>query len=87
MPEIKVKVMHEVGLHARPASLFVQTAKKYNADISVKNGGLEVDAKSILSILTLGVSQGTEISINALGDDAEEALNALKILVENNFIE
>ncbi|MGD8458357.1 MAG: HPr family phosphocarrier protein [Anaerolineales bacterium] len=87
MPEVKVKVMHEVGLHARPAALFVQTAKRFNADISVKNGGQEVDAKSILSILTLGVSQGTEISISALGDDAEQALNALKTLIENNFIE
>jgi len=87
MPEIKVKIMHEVGLHARPAALFVQTAKKFESDIYVKNGDREVDAKSILSVLTLGINQGTEITITAQGTDAQQALDALSDLVDSNFPE
>jgi phosphocarrier protein HPr len=87
MPEIKLKIMHEVGLHARPAALFVQTAKKFESDIFVKNGEREVDAKSILSVLTLGINQGAEITITAQGIDAQQALGALKDLVDSNFPE
>lgn len=87
MPEIKTTVTHDVGLHARPAALFVQTAKKFESDIIVKAGDREVDAKSILSIITLGVNQGTEIRIYAQGIDAKQALDELKNLVENNFKE
>jgi phosphocarrier protein HPr len=87
MPEIKVKIMHEVGLHARPAALFVQTAKKFESDIYVKNGDREVDAKSILSVLTLGINQGAEITITAQGTDAQQALCALRDLVDSNFPE
>ena len=87
MPEIKVKIMHEVGLHARPAALFVQTAKKFESDIYVKNGDREVDAKSILSVLTLGINQGAEITITAQGTDAQQALGALRDLVDSNFPE
>ena len=87
MPEVKVKIMHEVGLHARPAALFVQTAKKFESEIYVRNGDQEVDAKSILSILTLGVNQGTEITISAQGNDADQALDELRFLVDSNFSE
>jgi phosphocarrier protein len=78
-------INHEVGLHARPASLFVQAAEKYSCEITVTHGDLTANAKSILSVLTLGVSQGAEITINAEGDDAEEALAALVELVNSNF--
>ena len=85
MPEIKLKINHEVGLHARPASMFVQAAANYSSDIEVTHGESTVNAKSILAILTLGVHQGAEIIIRAEGDDAEEALKALEELVMNNF--
>lgn len=85
---LKIAVSHSAGLHARPASLFVQTANKFSSDIKVqnltKNSNL-VNAKSILSILTLGVCQNHEIEIVAEGDDAEAALNALKALIKDNF--
>ena len=87
MPEIQLEIMHEVGLHARPAALFVQTAKKYQSDIMVKNGEREVNAKSILSVLTLGADQGSKITVSAEGVDAEQALDAIKDLVESNFSE
>lgn len=85
MPEINLIVNHEVGLHARPASMFVQTAAKFSADIEVTHGETTANAKSILAVLTLGASKGAEILIKAEGDDADEALKALEKLISDNF--
>lgn len=85
MPERSVIVTHKVGLHARPASVFVQTASKFASDISVSCGDRTANAKSILTVLTLGAHQGTEITIKAEGEDAQEALDTLVALVEDNF--
>lgn len=85
MPEKILIINHEVGLHARPASLFVQTAAKFTSDISVSHGDRSANAKSILTVLTLGAQKGAEITIKAEGDDAADALTALEQLVENNF--
>ena len=85
MPEITLTVHHEAGLHARPASLFIQTAAQFESDIKVSYGGREVNAKSILSVLTLGANQGAVVTIRAEGGDADAALVALQALVESNF--
>ena len=85
MPEITVTVTHEVGLHARPASMFVQTAAKFSSDIEVTHGETTVNAKSILGVLTLGAHKDAEIIIKAEGEDAEDALQALEQLVLDNF--
>lgn len=85
MQEITLVVKHAVGLHARPAMVFMQTAKKFRSEILVRKDEREVNAKSILSILTLGASQGAVITIKANGEDEEAALKALQELVENNF--
>jgi phosphotransferase system HPr (HPr) family protein len=88
MEKIRLIVTHPVGLHARPAAQFVKTAMGYESEIivaNVTNNGEPVDAKSILGVLTLGVNQGCEIEITAYGNDASSALDALKVLVENNF--
>ena len=85
MPEITLIVNHEVGLHARPASMFVQIAAKFNSDIEVTHGETTVNAKSILAVLTLGAHKGAEIIVKAEGEDADEALSALEELVLNNF--
>lgn len=85
MVEKKVIVNHKVGLHARPASTFVQTANKFASDITVSCEDRNANAKSILTVLTLGAHKGAEITISAEGADAEEAVNALVELVENNF--
>ncbi|MCZ7552889.1 MAG: HPr family phosphocarrier protein [Anaerolineales bacterium] len=58
MPEMTLTIHHKSGLHARPAAMFVQTANKYQSVIKVKHGEREVNAKSIMGILTLGASQG-----------------------------
>lgn len=85
MPEKSVIVTHNVGLHARPASVFVQTASKFASDISVTCENRTANAKSILTVLTLGAHQGAEITIKAEGEDAQEAIDTLVKLVEDNF--
>jgi phosphotransferase system HPr (HPr) family protein len=88
MPSIELPVMHKVGLHARPASLFVKQAARFPCAISVSNlsgAGKGVNAKSILSVLTLGVQQGQVVRIEAEGDQAEAALQALGKLITDNF--
>ena len=85
MPEITLTVTHEVGLHARPAAVFVKKAGQFEADVRVTHDEKEVNAKSILQVLTLGVEQDNEIIVRAEGADAEEALQALKTLVERDF--
>jgi phosphotransferase system HPr (HPr) family protein len=86
----KVVVRHKLGLHARPAAKFVQTANKFSSDITVKNvtsGGEEVNAKSIILVLTLGVICNHEIEVRARGADEREAVKGLVGLVEGNFDE
>jgi phosphocarrier protein HPr len=91
MKETTVMVDNKVGLHARPASLFVQAAAKYSSTIQVSCQDpdtkelREANAKSILGVLTLGVFQGMEITIQAEGQDEEQAVETLVALVKNNF--
>ncbi len=88
MAEAKIPVKHKVGLHARPAALFVQFAAKFASQIKVKNlttDGNFVDAKSIIMVLTLGVMKDHEVVIQTDGADADAALAALKSLIEGNF--
>ncbi|MCE1252765.1 MAG: HPr family phosphocarrier protein [Anaerolineae bacterium] len=85
MAEIQLEITNKVGLHARPASLFVQTANKYKSAITVINGDTSVNAKSILSILTLGAEKGCILTIRAEGEDADAALQAIKDLHADNF--
>ncbi len=87
MPEITTTITHSVGLHARPAALFVQTAKRYGSTITVRMGERKANAKSMVQVLTLAAKQGSELTIQAEGDDAEQALGALKELIEANFHE
>lgn len=85
MEELNIIVHHKVGLHARPAAIFVKTASGFKSDIHVIAGERNGNAKSILSVLQLGVSQGTPITIRASGPDESEAIQALKQLIESNF--
>ena len=85
MPEVKLELKNKVGLHARPAALFVQTASKFKSTITVKVGAATANAKSILNILTLGAGSGSVITVVAEGEDADQALIALKELNARNF--
>lgn len=86
MPQRSVVVTNPVGLHARPAAVFVKTAKGFpGASISVVRDDRTADAKSILGVLTLAVAQGTTITIITEGEEAEPALAALVEIVESGL--
>jgi phosphotransferase system HPr (HPr) family protein len=88
LPQAEIVVQHEVGLHARPASTFVRLASSFPCEVTVSNlttASRAVNAKSILGVLTLGVSQGQRIALETKGEGAEEALAALVQLIESNF--
>ena len=76
-----VTVVHRQGLHARPAALFVQLAKRFASRITVKKGRKCVDGKSIMGVLTLTANQGARNSITADGPDAIDAIERLVSLV------
>jgi len=78
-------VNNKVGLHARPAANFVQTASKFKSKITVIKDGKEVDAKSIIGILSLGVEKGANIKVKTEGEDEKDAIAAIRSLIENNF--
>lgn len=79
--EKKLIIKNKLGLHARPAALFVQVASKFTSDISVKKGGQKVNGKSIMGIMMLAAGRGSKIHITVNGPDAEEAIKELEALV------
>lgn len=78
-------ISNKLGLHARPAALFVQTANRYEALVEVCKDDLKADGKSIMGIMTLAAEMGSSIVIRICGRDAEEAMGALAKLIESNF--
>lgn len=82
MPEATVTLRNATGLHARPAKIFARAAAAFSADVSVEKDGRRVNAKSVLSVLTLDCHQGDEIVIGVEGEDADAALAELVALVE-----
>jgi phosphotransferase system HPr (HPr) family protein len=80
-----VKISNPQGLHARPAELLVRLAMQFESEVEVIRDDQCVDAKSILHVLTLGASQGTEIILQARGADAQQAVETIARLVENDF--
>lgn len=72
-----VKIENELGLHARPAALFVRTSSKYKSDIFIEKGNFKVNAKSIMGIMAMGISEGDEIDIIVDGADEEKAMEGI----------
>ncbi len=86
MAEIRVAmIQNELGLHARAAAQFVQTANKFRAEITVSKDGEEVNGKSILNLMMLAAPIGSEILLKADGEDALEMLESLVRLIDNKF--
>ncbi len=83
----QVVVANEHGLHARPAGLVAQRAQGFEADIKLVNAEQEVDAKSILDVLTLAAAPGDVLEIRVQGADAADALASLTTLFKNKFTE
>ena len=80
-------VQNQLGLHARPASMFVKTATKFTSEIMVEKEGESVNGKSIMGLMMLAASHGTILTVTAEGSDASNALNELEELVNRNFEE
>jgi len=83
----EVLIKNKIGLHARPAALFVQTANKFISEIMVKKGNSTINAKSIMGIMALGVSHGETIEIIVDGPDEENAIQELEDLVDNKLLD
>ena len=80
-------LQNDTGLHARPASLFVKEAAKFTSNVKIFKEGKEYNAKSIMGILSMGAGKGDTILIQAEGDDAKDAVQALVKLVNDKFNE
>ncbi|WML29145.1 phosphocarrier protein HPr [Neobacillus sp. OS1-32] len=78
MAEKQFNVTSDTGIHARPASLLVQTASKFNSNINLQYKEKTVNLKSIMGVMSLGISKGADIIISADGSDANDALKALE---------
>lgn len=78
MVEKQYKVTADTGIHARPATLLVQAAGKFNSDIQLEYKGKKVNLKSIMGVMSLGIGQGAEIKIIAEGNDEKEAVQSLE---------
>ena len=83
----EVVISNQVGLHARPATFFIQKANEYKCSIWVAQDERRVNAKSLLGVLSLGIVKGTPITIIADGSDEEEAVAALTALIASDFAE
>ena len=82
-----VLVQNQVGLHARPATFFIQKANEFKSSIWVEKDERRVNAKSLLGVLSLGIVGGTSIDFIADGSDEQEAVDSLVALVESGFAE
>jgi phosphocarrier protein len=80
-----VVIQNEQGLHARPADRFVRLAQQFQSKVEIVRGSDRVQASSIMDLLTLGAAKGTQLTLEAQGSDAEQALEALAQLVEHGF--
>jgi phosphocarrier protein HPr len=81
----KIKIMNDLGLHARAAARIVELDKQYKSQLFLKRGDREADGSSILSILTLSCPKGTEIEARIVGDDSEAFMERLDQLLEQRF--
>jgi phosphocarrier protein len=87
MPELteEMTINNRLGMHLRPAQQIVQTVLKFQCEVHIRKDGQRVNAKSIMGLLTLAAAKGTRITVECDGDDAENALAAVRALIESGF--
>lgn len=85
MPERVVRILNRAGLHARPATRLVGLTNRFASSITIEGDLGPIDAKSVMMVLTLAATEGTDLRIAAEGPDAEEALDAIEALVRERF--
>src|ERR1700747_955551 len=83
----EVTIVNKLGLHARPAAMFVRVANKHRAEIWVEKDGEQVNGKSIMGLMMLAAGPGTKLILLAEGADAEKAIQELELLIEKRFDE
>ncbi|MBO4979263.1 MAG: HPr family phosphocarrier protein [Clostridia bacterium] len=83
----EVTITNSIGLHARPATFFIQKANSYKCSIWVEKDDRRVNAKSLLGVLSLGIAQGMTVTLIADGQDEETALDGLVELIQTGFVE
>ena len=83
--EQKLQITNELGMHARAATKFVQTANKYQSAVAVEKDGQSVNGKSIMGVLMLVASKGSTVTLRAKGDKADECIAALAALIDDKF--
>ena len=83
----EVTINNQVGLHARPATFFIQKANEFKSNIWIEDDDRKVNAKSLLGVLSLGIVKGTSVNLIADGSDEKEALNTLETLIVSDFSE
>jgi len=81
----EIIVVNPQGFHARPAHLFMKLAGEFQAEVRIRKGNHAINGKSILDLLTLGAGNGTKLTLEAIGNDAQAAVDALAQLVESGF--
>lgn len=82
-----LKIQNKLGLHARAAALFVQTANRYASNVTIEKDGVEVNGKSIMGIMMLAAAKGNEVTVRAVGQDEQEALDTIEKLIIDKFHE
>lgn len=87
MHEKTLEIVNRLGLHARAATKFANTASRFSSKIQVKLGDKIIDGKSIMSLMLLAAAKGSQITLTTDGTDAEEAMTALTELIKNKFDE
>ena len=89
MSEIRetITISNKLGMHARAAAKFVKTASTFNSHVEVEKNGQRVNGKSIMGVMMLAAARGSEIVLHVSGDDAEQCMMALQILINNKFDE
>ena len=80
-----VTILNRTGLHARPAALFAQAAGRFSSTVRVLKGSQQADAGSVLALMLLAAGQGTEVTIEAEGEDEEAAVTALAAMLQSDF--
>lgn len=85
MKEFRYVITDEIGIHARPAGLLVKEAKEFASKITIETNGKRVDATKLMSIMALGVKQGTEVTVKADGPDEEEAIAEMESFLKENL--
>jgi phosphocarrier protein len=85
MPEREVKILNKLGIHARPAAEIVKAAGKFKSNITIIRDDLEVNAKSIMGVMMLAAEFGAVVTLRAIGDDAEAALESLAAVIAAKF--